>query len=264
MIHYSVLIPERDAADAVGRLLPQLCRVLDGLTLPYEIICIDDASAPQAAGRLEQLLGEYAPLRVLRFDEPRGTSAALSAALAAARGNLVIAMDPQAARSIRCIPHLIARLSQHDLVVARHERPPLDEVWQSAARVARLLAARRDVRRGEDLFWAARRDAVCGLALSRGAFRILDRIVAARGFRVCQLLLAEGLPPAGKPYQAGVVDRLAGYWSRRRFEPHLASEMMRADEPRPRMVPARYDAARPRYVPQPVFTPLEKQSGDAP
>ena len=264
MIHYSVLIPQRDAADALGRLLPQLCRVLGGLTLPFEIICIDDASAPRTASRLEDLLDAYACLRVLRFDTPRGTAAALSAALAAARGDLVIAMDPRAAGSMRYLPHLIARLSQHDLVIARHERPLAEELWQRVARVPRLIAARGDVQPWEELFWAARREAVGGLALARGAFRILDRIVAARGFRVCHLLLAEGLPPAGKPYRSGIVDRLAGYWLKRSFEPHLASEMVRAGEPQPRMLPARYDAARPRYVPQPVFTPLEKQSGDSP
>jgi glycosyltransferase involved in cell wall biosynthesis len=263
MIHYSVLIPQRDAADAIGRILPQLCRVLHGLILPYEIICIDDASADRAASSLEDLLDEYAPLRVLRFDQPRGIGAALSAGVAAARGDLVIAVDPRAARSTRYIPQLIARLSQHDLVIARHDRPLGEELWQRVARAGRLLAARPELLPSEDLLWAARREAVGGLALARGAFRILGKIVSRRGFRVCRLLLADGLPPQGATYRAGIVDSLAGFWLDRRFEPHLASEMVRFREPATRMVPARYDAARPRYVPQPVFTPLDKPSGDS-
>ena len=44
MIHYSVLIPERDGIERLGRLLPQLCQVLSRLILPFEIVCIDDAS----------------------------------------------------------------------------------------------------------------------------------------------------------------------------------------------------------------------------
>jgi hypothetical protein len=263
MIHYSVLIPQRDAADAIGRFLPHLCQVLGGLILPYEIICIDDASARPAANQLEELLDQYAPLRVLRFDEPRGTGAALTAGLAAASGDLVIAVDPRAPDSARHIPHLIARLSRHDLVLARHERPLGNELWQSIARVPRLIAAKPQLHPSEDLFWAARREAVAGLALPRGAFRILGKIVAQRGFRVCRLLLADGLPPQGANYRAGLVDRLAGFWLDRRFEPHLACEMVRNEGPRPHMVPARFDAARPRYVPQPVFMPVEKQSGDS-
>lgn len=263
MMHYSVLIPQRDAADAIGRLLPQLCQVLGGLILPYEIICIDDASARPSANRLEALLAEHAPLRVLRFDKPRGIGAALTAGLAAAGGDLVIVVDPRAAGTTHYIPHLVARLSQNDLVIASHERRLGAELWQRVARVPRLIAAEPQLHSSEDLFWAARREAVAGLTLARGAFRILGKIVASRGFRVCHLLLADGLPPQGTSYRAGLVDRLAKFWLDRKFEPHLASEMVRVDSAEPRMVPARYDAARPRYVPQPVFTPVEKRSGDS-
>jgi hypothetical protein len=268
MIHYSVLIPQRDAAEQIGRLLPQLDRVLQGLLLPYEIICIDDASAPPAAHRLEALLGRYAPLRVLHFDHPRGASAALTAGLAAARGDLILAVDWRASRAARYIPHLVARLSQFDLVIARHERSLGGELWRRVSRVPRLFAAAQHLRSSEELFWAARREAVGGLALARGAFRLLGNIVARRGFRVCDLVLADGLPPQGTRYRPGPFDWLAGIWLDRRFEPHLASEMVRVDAPQQHLAPARFDAARPRYVPQPVYTPFESDkfesdSGDA-
>lgn len=263
MIHYSVLIPERDAADALRRTLPHLAEVLGSLTLPFEIICIDDASCPDHTAQLEDLLDEYAPLRVLRFDQPRGTGAALTAGLNAAGGNLVIAIEPHADARARYIPHLIARLSQHDLVVARHERPLKDELWDSVARVSRLIAGGPQLQPAEDLFWAARREAVAGLALARGAFRILGKIVAARGHRVCRLLLADGLPPRGSDYRAGLLDRLAGLWLERRFEPHLASELV-PSEPPASFAPAHFHAGRPRYVPQPVFWAVEQQSGDPP
>lgn len=263
MVHYSVLIPVRDAADALSRQLPQLGRVLDGLLLPYEIICIDDASEPPAAGSLQNLFAENANLRVLRFDEPRGTGAALTAGLAAARGDLVIAADLKALGFARYIPHLIARLSRHDLVIARRERPLREEFWHRVARVPRLIAATSQSQPTEDLFWAARHEAVGGLALARGAFRILGKIVARRGFRVCRLRLAAGVPPHGAAYRAGLIDRLAGCWLERRFEPHVASEMVRVDGPEPYPVPTPGHAARPRYVPQPVFTPVQKHSGDS-
>ena len=55
MIHYSVLIPQRDAIDAVGRLLPRLEALLDRLILPYEIISVDDASQAAETAKWEPL-----------------------------------------------------------------------------------------------------------------------------------------------------------------------------------------------------------------
>src|SRR5262245_61889193 len=122
MVHYSLLITERDALGAVGRLLPRMCQVLQDLILPYEIICIDDASKTSSLGRLEGFLREFPALRVLRFDRPRGTSAALSAGIAAARGDLVIALDAGTSVPGGIIAQLISRLSQHDFVFAERER----------------------------------------------------------------------------------------------------------------------------------------------
>ena len=46
MIRYSVLIPERNAGPELARQLPELRRVLDLLSLPYEVISIDASSDP--------------------------------------------------------------------------------------------------------------------------------------------------------------------------------------------------------------------------
>ena len=45
MIRYSVVIPERDSGTEVPRQLPRLCEVLDRLTLPYEVVVVDDKYA---------------------------------------------------------------------------------------------------------------------------------------------------------------------------------------------------------------------------
>ena len=58
MIHYSVIIPQRDRADDVRRQLPALSEALDQLGQPYEIIVVDDASAAPNVRLLDKLLGE--------------------------------------------------------------------------------------------------------------------------------------------------------------------------------------------------------------
>src|ERR1700726_518410 len=107
MIHYSVLIPHWDSTAAVDRVLAELCPALDNLLLPYEVICIDDATDPLRKGDPGDLLYACPQLRVLRFDQPRGPSAALCAGLAAARGDLIITLDPDVQQAVRYLPHLI-------------------------------------------------------------------------------------------------------------------------------------------------------------
>lgn len=262
MVHYSLLIPERDAASTVERMLPQLDAALSALVLPYEIICIDDGSSG-TIDSLSELQTRYPALRVLRFAEPRGTSAALTAGLNAARGDLVIAVQPNTPHAARWLPHLIARLSQCELVVARRERPIAEEAFERAGRTAAALVPGATVSPREDLFWAATQSAVAELNLNRGAFRLLEAIVARRGMRVCQLTLADDLPPRGKNYVLNRVDRAAAWWLDRRFEPHLASELVRVAGQKPKLVPARFDAARPRHVPQPLALPVERERPDS-
>lgn len=254
MVHYTVLVPVRDSTDAVRSLLPPLQQLLDSLVLPYEIICIDDASAAPDAEMLEALVSQYEHLRVLHFDQPRGTSAALTAGIAAARGDLIIAAGAGGQWDVCTIPHLIARLSQHDLVVAERELTLGEEFRGLFARLAHVVVADPQLHAGEDLLFAARREAVAGLALARGAFRVLPDLLAARGFRVCRLTIAPGLPARGSAVRPGTWGRMAVRWLDRSFEPHLASEVGPLTAATPRMTLPRVEA-RGRFVPQQAVAP---------
>jgi glycosyltransferase involved in cell wall biosynthesis len=260
MVHYTVLVPARDAADAVARLLPQLDGVLAALLLPYEILCVDDGSQSSAWRALEACRAGHPRLRLLRFDRPRGTSAALTAGLAASRGELVVGLSAEPCFELRLIPHLISRLSQYDLVVGEPER----SLWQCATtplrHLSRLLANERRRPCGRELFFAARREAVSRLGLIRRASSFLPAIVEHRGFRVCRMTIAEGLPPRGEQFRASWVERLAARWFDRHFEPHLASEPPSAPAAARLPLSARADAARARYVGPAALSP--QQQGD--
>jgi len=266
MVHYSVLIPMRDAAEDLDHRLPQLCQVLDDLLLPYEIICIDDASPQPAAQRLQELLGRYARLRVLRFEEPRGTAAGLTAGLAAATGRILIAMDVRNPHAPLALPHLVSRLSRYDLAVAHREHSLTADIWQNCLRHVRLLLRSRRLHEREDMLWATNRTAVQGQTFPRGSFRFIEALFERRGQRVCEVALAEGLPPRGATYRANLFDRLAAWWCARRYEPHIASELHRDPDGGglfPDTPPPRLDVALPRPIPQPLFQPVEKKQRDS-
>jgi glycosyltransferase involved in cell wall biosynthesis len=264
MVHYSVILPERDAVESVGQHLPQLCGTLDALLLPYEIVCIDDGSPPTAVAALQLLLTRYPRLRILRFDQPRGTSAALTAGLAASRGELLLVMDLSNSNSITLVPQLVARLSRCDLVVARRERSLLGDVSQRCRSLLRILVATRSLHASEDLMWGAQRRALAGISLSRGAFRLVEALVAQRGGRVSRLLLGDGLPPCGVAYHPNLFERLAARWYARGYEPHLASELHRDDREggSDESFNPRVDSPLARPTPQSQFHPADKQPRD--
>lgn len=228
MVHYSVIIPQRDCGEAVRRQLPRLRTELDRLRLPFEIVCIDDGSGGATIEILGALQKSEPALRLLRLDRPSGTSTALSAGIAASRGDIVIAIEPGNHYSPEQIPHLIAGLSRLDLVVGRLRLGAWRKFWHRVGRIPRWLLLGIEVRHPECLFWAARREAVADITLARGMRRYLPWLVARRGFRVGDIYVRESAertrlhdPPAN-PF-----DLLTAWWTCRRWRNDTAHEVGR-------------------------------------
>jgi glycosyl transferase family 2 len=226
MIRYSVLIPQRNAGAELARQLPELRRVLDLLSLPYEVICIDASSNPATRAALAQLLRQHAPLRVLSLDRPAGLGTALAAGIAAARGELVVALGPGKEYPVHQIPHLISELSRADVIFGRRKPVGWPHAWRQMLSWPRRVLLGSEVRRPDCLFWAARREAVAALDPVRGAARYLPQLAAMRGYRVGEISTAfepqrppivEDRPTAG--------DLLAVWWLRRRYRPARIEEL---------------------------------------
>jgi hypothetical protein len=195
MVHYSVIIPERDCGEALLEQVPRL-------------------------------RAQLACLRLLRLEAPAGTSTALSAGIAAARGDILIAIEAGDRYSVEQLPHLIARLSRLDLVVGRLRLGAWRKFWHRLGRIPRWALLGLDVRHPDCLFWAARREAVEGIHLPRGMRRYLPWLVARRGFRVGDVYVkASGRPtrlhdPPGNP-----LDLLTAWWTCRRWRNDEAHEI---------------------------------------
>lgn len=83
---------QRSVADFVG----EVRRALDALELPcaHELVLVDDGSTDDTFSQLQALARQHPDeIRVLRLSRNFGLSAAISAGLRHARGNLVILMD---------------------------------------------------------------------------------------------------------------------------------------------------------------------------
>jgi hypothetical protein len=246
-VRYTVLLVAREAQAALHGQVAALDDQLGRLLLPYEIICVADGCGDACCAALEQWMESHRRLRVLRFDAPRGTSAALAAGIAAARGEIVLGWGSQGVPGADLVAQLISRLGRADFVFAEVRRTLPRLVWHSLAEAARLLVAARHAGANDELIFAARREALAGLALVRGAFRLLPELVAKRGFRVTRLNMGAGLPPVASGLRWGPLKRLAAEWFSRRYAPHLAQEVARRQ---PASAPPAY-VRRERFVHHP-------------
>jgi dolichol-phosphate mannosyltransferase len=226
MIRYSVIIPQRDRGDDVRRQLPRLAAVLDALGGQYELIVVDDASTAATLHLLEKLLLECRGLRVLRLEEPGGTSAALAAGIRAARGELLIATEPGLGYTPEQIPALLELLRRGDLVVGRRRQFGAAKLWNRIARIPRWLLLGLDGHDPDCLFWAARQEVFGDITLTAGMARYLPALVRRRGFRVCEMYAAySGAAQPLPEVRANLGDLLAAWWHCRRWRNLHASEL---------------------------------------
>src|ERR1700690_117381 len=139
MIRYSVIIPLQDRGDEVRRQLPALTAALDQFAKPYEIIVVDDGSAHATTRLLEKLLSDFPSLRLLRLDDPVGVSVALTAGVRAARGEVLIAIEPGDAYPPHQISKLIEGLGRADFMAGRRRQVGLAKLWHRITRLPRWL-----------------------------------------------------------------------------------------------------------------------------
>ncbi len=113
----SVVIPMKNEAPNVSPLFERLFPVLYGLSLPFEVICVDDGSTDQTFSRLTQQQERYPELCVISFARNFGQHAAVMAGFNQARGEWIITLDADLQNPPEEIPKLVAAFREgHDLV----------------------------------------------------------------------------------------------------------------------------------------------------
>src|SRR5713101_3849260 len=89
----SVVIPLYNEQENVHPLLEELIGALARLGRSFEILCIDDGSRDGTFAELSRMATEEPRLRVIRFRRNFGQTAAMSAGIEAARGEVIVPMD---------------------------------------------------------------------------------------------------------------------------------------------------------------------------
>ena len=116
----SVVVPVYGCLSCLDVLCQQLETSLRTLTKHFEIILVDDRSPDNWWSHIETLQNKYPSVQGLRLSRNYGQQIAITAGLAAARGDYVVVMDCDLQDSPSLIPELYAKLQEgYDLVLAK-------------------------------------------------------------------------------------------------------------------------------------------------
>ncbi|MYN08616.1 glycosyltransferase family 2 protein [Pseudoduganella aquatica] len=117
----SVVLPVLNEAPSLAVLLPNLAATLARCGVDWEVVVVDDGGSDNLAEVLQQFEQHqgHCNVQLLRLSRNFGKEAALTAGLAATRGDAVLCMDGDGQHPVELIPTLIERWrSGYDMVAA--------------------------------------------------------------------------------------------------------------------------------------------------
>lgn len=116
-VDLSIVVPVYNEVEIVEDLAERTYAALEGVTVGYEVVIVDDGSRDGTGALLKQLRARYPRLRVIHLRRNFGQAAAMSAGFDAARGAIIVTMDGDLQNDPRDIPRLIEKMDEgYDVV----------------------------------------------------------------------------------------------------------------------------------------------------
>ena len=202
-IEISVFLPVFNEQDNIAQLDLRLTDALEKLGRSYEVIYIDDGSTDQSLAKLREIAVRDPRVRVVSFRRNYGQTAAMSAGIDHARGQILIPMDADLQNDPADIGRLLEKLDEGYDVVSGWRKDRKDR-WLTRrlpSRLANWVVARLS---GVDLhdfgcsLKAYRRDALTGVKLYGEMHRFIPIYAGWAGARVTEIPVIHHARAAGK------------------------------------------------------------------
>ena len=112
-IPVSVVVPAYDEEEAIGGVLDEVIGAMEPLRVSYEVIVVDDGSTDGTRAESERRPG----VRVISHHHNRGTGAARTTGVRAARGQYIVMIDADGTYPASAIPSMLDALDECDMII---------------------------------------------------------------------------------------------------------------------------------------------------
>ncbi|PMP78149.1 MAG: glycosyltransferase [Roseiflexus castenholzii] len=190
--YLSVVVPVYNEEETIPHLYQRLTTELEHLSLPYEIIAVDDGSSDRSFALLRDLARADRRLRVVRFRRNFGQTAAFSAGFDRAQGEVVVTIDADLQNDPADIGALLAKIEEgYDVVSGwrAHRQDPFLNRRLPSIIANRLISWATGVRLHDYgcSLKAYRLEVVRGIRLYGELHRFIPAIASWQGVTVTEL-----------------------------------------------------------------------------
>ncbi|MBN2583958.1 MAG: glycosyltransferase family 2 protein [Planctomycetes bacterium] len=210
-IYLSVVAPAYNEAENVGPLVAEVAETLADLGRPWEMVITNDGSQDETPEILRQLMHECGRLRVLSMRRRSGQTAAVDAALRAARGQFVATLDADRQNDPHDIPRLLKHLEAGECDMVNGWRKDRNDPWlrlvsTKIANGVRNWLTHETIHDSACGLKVFRRECLARLKLYNGMHRFMPTLMRMEGYRVLEV------PVNHRPRTAGTAKY--GVWNR--------------------------------------------------
>lgn len=198
----SIVIPTYNEEGNIDQLYSELKVVLDGMSMEYEILFVDDGSTDDTLIKLKTLLSKGNKLKIIRLRSNFGQSIAMGVGMQNAKGEIIITMDADLQNDPSDIPKLIDKIRQgYDVVSGwranRHD--PISKKIPSKISnwIARKLIGIQIHDFGCTLK-AYRKEAISNIMLYGENHRYIPAALASEGYSITEIKVNHRHRHAGK------------------------------------------------------------------
>jgi len=186
----SVVVPVFNEERNLPILVPKLIEVLNGLSMPYEVIVVDDGSSDESRRVLKEMVSQYPSLRFIRFKENRGLSVALYAGIKEARAEKIITMDSDLQNDPSDVPNMLKYLSHYDMVTGWRQKREDRWLKRISSKIANSIRNRLSKETIKDIACSLRvfrKECFKDIPKFNGMHRFLPTLVKMEGYRVIEI-----------------------------------------------------------------------------